>query len=87
MNSFSPLVNKNSTQNADSKTNRNAARLAETQENKLPELPEKCSPQFALNAAARLRFLSNPLMTDLFIAAIASQRREIRNRSAKALKI
>ena len=68
--SYSQQANRNSTLRTVSQTSLRDVRLAVTLR-RTAELSVRCSQLYAQDAAVRLRFLSSPVMTDLFTAASA----------------
>jgi hypothetical protein len=65
------FLNRNSIVKKALKTIRRDARIAARQESVREEETAQCSKQYALNAAQRLRFLSNLQVRDRFTAVIA----------------
>ena len=65
------FLNRNSIVKKALKTIRRDARIAASQESVREEETAQCSKQYALNAAQRLRFLSNLQARDRFTAVIA----------------
>ena len=72
LNSFSPLVCRNSTLKKVSRTSHRDAKLAETLAKLTKKLREKCSLLSALAAAKKLKFLSDQEKIVQYTAANAS---------------
>jgi len=71
LNSFSPLVSRNSTLKKVSRTSHRDAKLAEMLAKLTKKLREKCSQLFALAAAKKQKFLSDQEKIAQFTAASA----------------